>query len=185
VGMFIAPGKYGNSYIVGESDNKLLLVKNTLTGDNQSALTYEPYELSDYVPTGISADQYGNIFIAGTIAANNWSFWNIRKYKLSELVPTTAEDYATLPSVSFLHQNYPNPFNTFTTISYALPAADHVVLKVYDPAGRLVRIPVDDYQNPGYYKIALYAGDIPDGIYFYQLRIGNDLAETKKMIVYH
>ena len=185
VGMFIAPGKYGNSYVVGESDNKLLLVKNTLTGDIESALTYEPYELSNYVPSGISADQNGNIFIAGTIVANNWSLWNIRKYKLSEIIPTTVDDYATLTSVSFLLQNYPNPFNTFTTISYALPAANHVVLKVYDPVGKLFRILLNDNQNPGEYKIVVNASDIPAGIYFYQLWVGSDLKETNKMMVYH
>ena len=90
-----------------------------------------------------------------------------------------------MTSVSFLLQNYPNPFNTFTTISYALPAANHVVLKVYDPVGKLFRILLNDNQNPGEYKIVVNASDIPAGIYFYQLWVGSDLKGTKKMMVYH
>jgi len=42
-----------------------------------------------------------------------------------------------------LHQNTPNPFNPMTVIRYTLPEAAPVSLKVYDLAGRLVRVVLD------------------------------------------
>lgn len=48
------------------------------------------------------------------------------------------------PAVARLEPNRPNPFNPRTEIGFWLPAAGPVVLRIYDPAGRLVRTLLDD-----------------------------------------
>ncbi|KAB2920659.1 MAG: hypothetical protein F9K22_14870, partial [Bacteroidetes bacterium] len=48
-----------------------------------------------------------------------------------------------------LNQNHPNPFNPATTISYSLPAAGFVSLKVYDILGKEVAVLVHETQNAG------------------------------------
>ena len=87
-----------------------------------------------------------------------------------------------IPNKFNLSQNYPNPFNTTTTIRYALPAASHVTLKVFDLMGREMEILVDETKQPSYHKVEWRAENLPSGIYLYRLKAG-DYVETKKLIL--
>jgi hypothetical protein len=80
-----------------------------------------------------------------------------------------------------LSQNYPNPFNPTTAISYQLPAASQVMLKVYDILGREVAVLVNNYHQAGNYKVEFNARKLVSGIYFYRLQAGA-FADTKKLI---
>ncbi len=81
-----------------------------------------------------------------------------------------------------LSQNFPNPFNPTTTISYQLPKAGSVTLKVYDALGKVVRTLVDGYKSEGRYSIEFSANNLASGLYFYELRCG-EYVSTKKMIL--
>ncbi|MFZ1518097.1 MAG: T9SS type A sorting domain-containing protein [Ignavibacteriaceae bacterium] len=81
-----------------------------------------------------------------------------------------------------LLQNYPNPFNPSTKISYQLPNAGNVTLKVYSVLGRDVATLIDEYKNAGIYDVEFNGNKLPSGVYFYQLKAG-DYVETKKMIL--
>ena len=86
------------------------------------------------------------------------------------------------PKVFALMQNHPNPFNPATAINYALPAAGHVTLKIYNLIGKEVATLVNGVQDAGV-KIASWdASQLPSGIYFYTLRT-NDFSATKKMLL--
>ncbi|MDZ7288795.1 MAG: BNR-4 repeat-containing protein [candidate division KSB1 bacterium] len=91
--------------------------------------------------------------------------------------------------ISFsLSQNYPNPFgrspfNPTTKISYSLPKADFVTLKVYDILGRETQTLVDAYQQAGRYSLDFNASGLASGIYYCRLKVGNDFAETKKILL--
>lgn len=83
-----------------------------------------------------------------------------------------------------LHQNSPNPFNPTTNISYDLYSPAKVTLKVYSLNGKEIQTLIDDYQNPGTYKIefnALKIQELSSGIYFYKLQT-NHSSDIKKMI---
>ncbi|MBF8296374.1 MAG: Por secretion system C-terminal sorting protein [Bacteroidetes bacterium] len=80
-----------------------------------------------------------------------------------------------------LSQNYPNPFNPTTTISYGLPKAMTVSVKVFDVSGQLVSVLIDGYRQQGYYRVH-WKAEVPSGIYFYRLQAGSYVA-TKKMIL--
>jgi hypothetical protein len=60
----------------------------------------------------------------------------------------TAGPETVVPAVNVLRQNYPNPFNPRTSIHYSIEEPSHVVLKIYDVTGRLVRTLVDEFQGP-------------------------------------
>jgi len=121
--------------------------------------------------------------------------------------PSDIKSEKELPSDFALHQNYPNPFNLSTKISYAIAppnlpegeALRKVTLKVYDVLGNEVTTLVDEYKSAGIYEanfdpassnkylasgIRELASGIgcASGVYFYQLRIGDQL-QTKKMIL--
>ncbi len=82
-----------------------------------------------------------------------------------------------------LNQNYPNPFNPSTQISYSIPNANFVALKIYDVLGKEVQTLVDNFQEKGTYFINFDASQLSSGIYFFKLQAGNDLVETRKMLL--
>ncbi len=81
-----------------------------------------------------------------------------------------------------LFQNYPNPFNPNTVISYQLPVASKVILKVYDMLGREIALLVNEEKPAGDYEIEFKTSSLPSGTYFYSLTSGS-FHETKKMIL--
>ncbi len=98
-----------------------------------------------------------------------------------EILPTVEVD-AGLPRTFELGQNYPNPFNPTTAISYQLPVASEVSLKVYDLLGREVATLVNQRQEAGRYQALFNAASLSSGVYFYRLQAGAFL-ETKKMML--
>ena len=95
---------------------------------------------------------------------------------------------AGTPDRFALLQNYPNPFNPETYISFALPVASSVDLKVYNVAGQLVKSLVDGQQIPAGLHMVRWDGTnnngekVASGIYFYKISAG-DFQATKKMVV--
>jgi plastocyanin len=81
-----------------------------------------------------------------------------------------------------LNQNYPNPFNPSTRISYAIPSASFVNLKVYDIIGNEITVLINEEKQAGNYQIDFNATELTGGVYFYQLLTG-PFVETKKMIL--
>ncbi|OGV11712.1 MAG: hypothetical protein A2499_14830 [Stygiobacter sp. RIFOXYC12_FULL_38_8] len=114
-----------------------------------------------------------------------------------KLVTTSIDESASeIPLDYTLSQNYPNPFNPETTMEFTIPVVDanfasttnHVTLKVYDVLGREVATLVDEYKQPGNYKVTFNARhlstplEMTSGVYFYQLRAGS-FVKTKKLVL--
>lgn len=74
-----------------------------------------------------------------------------------------------LPMEYALYNNYPNPFNPSTTITFALPAASTVTLRIYDAIGREVASPVNDVLAAGYHMYQWNAGAMASGVYYYRI----------------
>ena len=81
-----------------------------------------------------------------------------------------------------LSQNYPNPFNPATKITYQLPKASHVTIKVYDIIGNEIKTIVNQQAAAGEYSVDFNAYKYGSGVYFYQMQAGNFI-EIKKMIL--
>jgi hypothetical protein len=77
---------------------------------------------------------------------------------------------------------YPNPFVYSTTIIYYLSTKSEVSLRIYDVAGRKVKLLVNEEKLAGYYKVNWDAKDLAGGIYFVRLETG-DYKEVKKLIL--
>ncbi len=81
-----------------------------------------------------------------------------------------------------LSRNYPNPFNSSTTIEYNLPVTSNVLIEIFDIKGGKLQTLVNENQPSGWHRLNWNATDFSTGMYFYKLRINNQI-ETGKMIL--
>lgn len=100
----------------------------------------------------------------------------------SSTVTDTKSKKEHLPSEFKLEQNYPNPFNPSTVISYHLPEAGSVKLKIYNLLGEEIALLVNQQQPAGTYKVNWNASGLTSGVYIYRLEAKN-FTQTKKMIL--
>jgi len=88
-----------------------------------------------------------------------------------------------VPAEYSLSQNYPNPFNPSTTISFSIPNAEFVSLKVFNLLGEEVSELVNETVPAGNYSVPFNAGQLPSGIYFCKIAAGNFFQTRKMMLV--
>ena len=84
--------------------------------------------------------------------------------------------------------HHPNPFNPVTTITYTMPRAGHLSLKVFDVRGALVRTLVDDVRPAGEGQAVWDGRDAQgaqaaSGVYFYEARTGGEVQVHKMALV--
>ena len=87
-----------------------------------------------------------------------------------------------IPAEFKLLQNYPNPFNPVTNISFSIPKAGYVELKVYDVLGREAATIVNEFKQAGNYTVDFNASALASGVYFYSIKSG-DFTDSKKMVL--
>lgn len=82
-----------------------------------------------------------------------------------------------------LDQNYPNPFTHSTQISYHIQHPDVVTLTLYDMLGNKLQILLHEFQQQGEHTVDLVNDRYPGGAYFYELKIGSEVVQTRKMMI--
>ncbi|MDZ7263069.1 MAG: T9SS type A sorting domain-containing protein [candidate division KSB1 bacterium] len=106
--------------------------------------------------------------------------------RLSQAGRATMLPAGTIPQGFVLLYNYPNPFNPETCISYGLPKASRVILKIYNLLGREIRTLVNQHQTAGFHRVIWNGKDgadteVPAGIYLLQIQ-ADDFKINLKMI---
>ena len=99
---------------------------------------------------------------------------------------SVAENSGVIGPTYELRQNAPNPFNPSTRIAYTLPSAGNASLRVYNLAGERVRTLLDGQVAAGAGSVTWDGRDdagrpAASGTYFYELRIGDRLVQSRKM----
>lgn len=90
------------------------------------------------------------------------------------------------PASFELKQNFPNPFNPATMISYSLPAAGMVQLKIYSTTGEEVSALVNELQEAGSYQISFNGSGLASGTYLYRITVSSTAGiytQSRKMIL--
>ncbi len=97
------------------------------------------------------------------------------------LPPTGIEETTgeALPGEYALDQAYPNPFNPTTVLTYRLPAASRVSIKVYNLLGQMVGTLKDEIENAGYKQILWNASSFGSGVYFCRIEAAPLVEPTK------
>jgi len=99
-------------------------------------------------------------------------------------VTGVAHDTNQSPAAFSLGQNYPNPFNPTTNITYSVPQTEQVTLEVYNIMGELVSTLVNhQVQIAGAYTVTFDGQYLANGVYFYKLTTGSQVATNKMMLV--
>jgi len=127
---------------------------------------------------------FSSVVVKQTANGSDSSAIFIEDLQYNLLTPVKDEASAVSPSLFILDQNYPNPFNPSTTISWHMPKAAKVSLKVYDVLGRMVANLIDDERPAGTYKVVFDVNkyNLASGVYLYKLQAG-ELNQTRKMIL--
>ena len=94
---------------------------------------------------------------------------------------------AEVPVRFALGDNYPNPFNPMTRISFDLPVASGVLLRIYDVRGSVVRTLVSEGMPVGFHSVIWNGTDdrggaVSSGVYFYGSK-PKGLSDTRKMML--
>lgn len=109
----------------------------------------------------------------------------MRPFKV--VAPAPLAKTGVSPETFGLSQNYPNPFNPSTEISFALPSAGYVRLKVFNILGQEVQTLVDRQMDAGNHVVTWNGKDsggnqAASGVYFYRLD-ADQQRETRKMLL--
>ena len=95
---------------------------------------------------------------------------------------SAAGDFAPQPA-SFSLSAYPNPFNAVATISYALPFAAEIELKVMDVLGREVQTIYSGAQTAGSHTVQFDAANFTSGLYFARLQTQEQTLIHKLLLI--
>ena len=111
------------------------------------------------------------------------------KYRLKQIDTDGKFEYSDIIELKtnllknyILEQNYPNPFNPTTVISYSIPTASFVSVKVFDVLGNTIATLVNEHQEVGSYKVSFNASALSNGVYFYKIHSGG-FTDIKKMLL--
>ena len=148
----------------------------------------------DGVPTGqltLSADREGYESGEGSVAVGTMDFTVNHDFTLDMV--TEVGEAGDVPAAFTLEQNYPNPFNPSTTVSFTLPAASQVSMKVFNLVGQEVATLANGTFEAGRHQATWDGTDnlghsVASGIYFYRLqandlRSGSAFVRTMKMLL--
>jgi hypothetical protein len=112
---------------------------------------------------------------------------NESPFALLRPTSVTGDDTPSTPLADFLRQNYPNPFNPNTSIEFGVTTSGPVSLRVFDAAGHLVRVIVDESKEPGLHRVSWDGRDgsgrsVASGVYFYRID-ASSFTDTRKMVL--
>ncbi|HTK82014.1 MAG TPA: T9SS type A sorting domain-containing protein [Bacteroidota bacterium] len=166
----------------------ILSLPDTMATSSYYGYTPGGYFIQDTIIPGsavwVKVNQTGSLILSSAPAQQRQEYR--RRMVVNDLPPSPPSEPGShqqqMPSTFLLAQNYPNPFNPTTSFRFALPAANHATLTVYDLLGRMVATIVDKDLNPGDYSVFWTPGNIPSGVYFYRLKAGT-FSETKRLLL--
>lgn len=129
-------------------------------------------------PASIEVDLFAS---GGSAFVRSVDVWG-----LSRRVTGFSEDPQS-PSFGSAVTLYPNPFEGKVTLEYHVETPSPVVLEVFDVLGRKVREDIHGNQAVGIHTMYWdgrndWGLQVPNGLYFYQLRLGQQMS-TGKMIL--
>lgn len=97
-------------------------------------------------------------------------------------------DSIEIPDKEMLYRNYPNPFNPSTVIEFSVPKTSRVEVSIYNVKGQKIKKLCSTQYTKGKYQLIWNGNDdfnksVSSGIYFYQLKVNDQLIQTRKCML--
>jgi len=127
----------------------------------------------------------GMIFYWHVRAHNScgWGDWSgTRNFTIEDISDINEISLNELPIEFTLYQNHPNPFNAITSIAFALPSSEFVILNIYNVLGEKIETLISEKLSAGYWSVTWDGKDAASGMYLYKISAG-EFTDTKKMIL--
>lgn len=184
----------GNIFITGygaphsglNRETDFITTKFNNAGDEQWSLASKGASGALVYPVAIAQDAAENVVVAGTTtvlgaySGGAYSFFTAVKYDQTRVAVQGRQ--SEIADSYHLAQNYPNPFKATTLIRYTLPRAEEVTLKIFNLAGQEIATLFEGKRERGEYSGRWHPGNLPAGVYVYQLQCESVL--IKKKLVY-
>ena len=146
-------------------------------------------EENDSIYRWVIPNEIGDICIVKVAAYDPSQLW---AYDTSDApfyitsVSTDVNDEGIPGYTNRLEQNYPNPFNGTTTIAYSVAVNCEVNVRVYDTAGKLVKVLEHSTRGPGRFVTVWRGTDdagcaVASGVYFCSIDTGG-FKDTRKIV---
>ncbi len=135
--------------------------------------------LPTYVSTGSTFESITGIVY---YAFSNYKLVPRKNNDFMGFVTDVKDESNLQPAAYHLNQNYPNPFNPSTVISYSIPQAGLVTVKVYNMLGQEVQTLINQFQSPGNHQVTFNGSYLSSGVYFYRINSEN-FNSVRKMIL--
>jgi len=101
---------------------------------------------------------------------------------MAAVAASEAMNLNEVPAEYALGQNYPNPFNPQTIITYSLPDAGSVTLRVFNVIGQEVATLVNGVKEAGRHQVVFDASGMSSGLYLYLIQV-NGFTASRRMLV--
>lgn len=174
---------------------------NWITATEKNNFGFEIQRLSSSTSHGLDWETIGFVNGNGTSTENNsYSFKDenlgngVYKYRLKQIDFDGTENFSKTIEVDFntplqftLEQNFPNPFNPETIISFEIPEAMFVTLKIYDVLGNELSTLLNEQKEAGKHQTTFIAKEnFTSGVYIYRLSASSakgKAVQTKQMML--
>lgn len=118
-----------------------------------------------------------------TPGKNTWDFWLV---KLTSY-PSDVNDAQSTSNAFNIKGNFPNPAQDRTEIEFNIPNSGKVSIVLYDNNGKIMQTLENQSCSAGNNSMTWNCRDlngnrVPNGIFFYEVRFGNEI-QKKKMVV--
>jgi hypothetical protein len=177
---------HGTFLAAGQGLDRVWLYETDTIGDTLWSESYDIVADAEYARR-IRPTSDGGYIIAGGGTPHPDQPYSLFLMRLEETVTSVSPPVAETPSAVDLRPNVPNPFNQTTTIRYYVPEPGDVLLRIYDPRGRLVRTLVRTPRTTGTHTIRWdgtnkAGAPVAGGVYFYRLNVDGEM-QTRRMIL--
>ncbi len=153
-------------------------IKYDNNGNVQYVVSYTNGPNSINYVQDMAIDRIGCVYLTGRSTGFSYDYATVKYSPIT----TSIQENVPLPEEYVLGQNYPNPFNPVTNVSFTIPKAGNVSLKVFDSRGSEVRNYLNTFLQSGSYEVKIDGSELPSGVYFYELR-SDDFRKAKRMVL--